>query len=528
MLRQSVGELLKSHVVLELEGIDRLYLNGYVPRLQTGANLAYFIKTELGAKVASTFMLAPVGRNFVSSIEQFAQREAVDLVRFLRGQRKDELARRYRDGFQGEEGVLFIGKAQEKTAVLRTTKRTDSDGYKYPWITRSSAMVNHYYFYILDADFGPLFIKFSSYFPFAIKVSLNGNEWLKRQLTKKGIQFEALDNGILSCADQAQVQKIASSLDQRKIEAVFRKWLARLPHPFTPKQRAAGYRYELSILQSEFALTQVLDAPRHGRRFFEEVIRENMDLGRPDKVQMIFDRRIIKTTPGTFRTRVITQGVVPTLHIDYKSSRIKQYHKEGRALRTETTINNTYDFGIGRLLKNLPALCLLGFSANRRLLHVQQLSQDCLIGEQRFQQVTQPVTVGKQKASGLLFSDPRVQALLQALCLFVHSSQGFRHRDMRGPTAQLLGLDQDTYGAGQMTYDLRRLRLHGLIRRIPSTHRYTITDEGLRTAFFFTRLYARALCPALTSQPQKHNANTAAGRLEKALLQTLQEVHLAA
>ncbi len=144
-----------------------------------------------------------------------------------------------------------------------------------------------------------------------------------------------------------------------------------------------------------------------GRQFFEEIIRENLDLGRPDKVQLIFDRRINRRTPGRFRTRVLTDGVVPALHVDYKHSKIKQYHKEGRALRTETTINNTYDFQVGRLLKNLGALRQIGFNANRHLLCVQTLSYDCLIGDDRFQHLTQPVKVEEQRASALRFGDPR-------------------------------------------------------------------------------------------------------------------------
>ena len=145
----------------------------------------------------------------------------------------------------------------------------------------------------------------------------------------------------------------------------------------------AGYRYDISILQAEFSLTQVLDRPHTGRVFFEEVIRENLDIGRPDHVQLIFDRWITKKTPGRFRTRVITDGVTPSLHIDYKRSRIKQYHKEGLALRTETTINDPHDFGIGKRLSNLPALRRIGFQANRRLLDVQRISQDCAVGRRR-------------------------------------------------------------------------------------------------------------------------------------------------
>ena len=111
------------------------------------------------------------------------------------------------------------------------------------------------------------------------------------------------------------------------------------------EDRQAGYLYDLSILQAEFSLTQILDRPLSGRIFFEEIIRENLDLGRPDMVQLVFDRRVTKKTPGRFRTRVLTDGVIPSLHVDYKNSCIKQYFQQVPEVaevgaRTETTINN--------------------------------------------------------------------------------------------------------------------------------------------------------------------------------------------
>ncbi|HEY8742826.1 MAG TPA: hypothetical protein VIU62_06995 [Chloroflexota bacterium] len=314
--------------------------------------------------------------------------------------------------------------------------------------------------------------------------------------------FEALDNGILSCADPARLQHPQAGtrcdgLSGELIEGLLRKWLARLPHPFSPDDAKADYTYALSILQLECSLTQVLDRPLTGRIFFEEVIRENLDLGRPDQVQLIFARRVTKRTPGRFRTRVITEGVTPSLHIDYKSSRIKQYHKEGRALRTETTINDARDFALGKGLHNLPALRQVGFHANRRLLDVQHCSHDAAIGEAGFQRVTRPLIVDGQRASALPFADPRVQALCSALVLFCLLPRGFAHRDLRDHLAPLLGLAPSQLTPGKVTYDLRRLRLHGLIERLPHSHRYRLTDEGLHTALFFTRTYARVLRPGL-------------------------------
>ena len=171
--------------------------------------------------------------------------------------------------------------------------------------------------------------------------------------------------------------------------------------------------------------------------------------------------------------------VVPSLHVDYKTTRIKQYHKEGRALRTETTINNTRDFGIGKLLRNLPALRQVGFQANRRLLDVQKISHDCSIGEDAFDRVVRPAEVEGQRASALRFGDKRVQALFAVLVVFSLQLRGFNNREMRALLAQLLGLDPANYPIGRMTYDLRRLRLHGIIERIPHSHRYQLTPPGL-------------------------------------------------
>ncbi|WP_198399488.1 hypothetical protein [Caballeronia calidae] len=187
-------------------------------------------------------------------------------------------------------------------------------------------------------------------------------------------------------------------------------------------------------MQAEFALTQVLDRPVTGRVFFEQVIRENLDIGRPGQVQLIFDRRVNRRTPGRFRTRVITEGVAPSLHVDYKPSRIKQYHKEGQALRTETTINDTRDFGVGRLLRNLPELRRIGFAANRRMLEIEQISHDCALGEDAFQELQHPRQVDGQRAPALRFADPKVQALLQALVMFIFVARGFTNQELRQAT----------------------------------------------------------------------------------------------
>jgi hypothetical protein len=496
--RLSLAEILHEHVTLEVESIDRMYLNVYVPNLQRESGASWFLKQQRKYPVASSAAMAPISRAFVEAIETYAQVHQIPMLTFEKGQRKEDVVAPYLRQAAGREGIVLIGKAQEKTTTFRTTKgHGPRSADRWPRLLRTTALVNQYYFYGIDVDFGPFFFKFSSYFPYTAKFCLNGHEYLKHQLAQAGIAYEVLDNGILSCADPVQLQALADGLSAEKIEALVRKWQAHLPQPFTAAERAAGYDYEISILQAEFALTQVLDRPRTGRLFFEAAIRENLDLGRPEQVQLIFERRVTRATPSRFRTRIITEGVTPALHVDYKHSRIKQYHKEGRALRTETTINDTRDFHIGKRLKNLPALRQIGFQANRRLLHVQSLSHNCLLGEDAFQQVNQPQTVSDQRVSALRFTDPRVQALFSALVAFRLLPQGFANHELRALLAPLLGFAPDQLSQGQMTYHLRRLRLHGLIERIPDTHRYQVTEFGWRVAFFFTRIYARLIRPGL-------------------------------
>jgi hypothetical protein len=496
---RSVADVLDDHVVFEVESIERMYLNVWQPRLAYGGGVQGFFVGHRGYHYASTALMDPMTKTFVADIHGFVAARGLQLVGFAKGQRKDDLAQQFLGKFTQDEGVLFVGRAQEKAGVWHTQRRYNpATGGSYAWLVRSTAFINFFYFYCVDADFGPFFLKFGTYFPYTAKLCINGNEWAKRQAAKARIRFTPLDNGFAACDDVPAVQRICDSLGPEHIDALLRKWLRILPNPFTDDDEASGYRYELSILQAEFSLTQMLDRPVSGRIFFEQVLHDNLDIGRPDQVSLVFDRRIRRKgrhpTPSRFRTRVITTGVVPSLHIDYKNAKIKQYHKEGRALRTETTINDTRDFGLSKRLTNLTALRQIGFTANRRLLGVQRISHDPIRGARAFTELTTPIlTDTGTRIPGLRFGDARVHALLQALLIHRLLPHGFTNRELRTLIAPLLGTTTEDITAGKMTYDLRRLRAHGLITRIPRTRRYQITDTGLQHALLFTHAHDHLL-----------------------------------
>ena len=217
---RSVADVLRDHVVLEYEAIGRMYLNVYVPTLQTVGGMLGYLRVHRGQRFASTTAVAPMTEAFVHNIEQFVASEGVDLITFEKGQRKDDVTQTYLPKFKKNEGVLYVGKAQEKARIMRTERRRcKGTGATYPWIVQSTGMVNHYYFYCVDEDFGPFFLKFCSYFPYNAKLCINGHEYLKRQLAKWGVAFEDLDNGIKSCADPALLQRLANGLTAEKNRA---------------------------------------------------------------------------------------------------------------------------------------------------------------------------------------------------------------------------------------------------------------------------------------------------------------------
>jgi len=329
-LPRTAAQVLSGHVRLEIRCIDRMLLTFRQPRLQYGKGIHGFFCHHRGYQFASSALMLPMTARFAADIDHYIAVRGLDLVRFAKGQSKDEIARRYLAGHDGGEQILFAGVAQEKTRVWRTRQRRDPvTGKRYPWLCQEPAMVNHWYFYGFDADFGPFYVKFCGYFPFTGQIYLNGHEYAMRQCLKAGIGFTALDNAFGSASDPAAVQRACDGLTGQKMYRFAGKWLARLPHPFTAEDEQADYRWQLSVQQIEFSTTMALDRPACGRIFFEQLIRDNIDIGRPDKVNIVFDRKIRlrgkNPTPGTFRTQVITTGACPYLYLYYKKTQVKQY-----------------------------------------------------------------------------------------------------------------------------------------------------------------------------------------------------------
>ena len=489
-------------MTLRCRSIDRIFLQAYVPRLQAVGDVCTFLRWQRQYPIPSSAAFGKIGDAYVKAVYRFAETNHIPVVHFKKGEKKEETARPYLEAAarEGQNRVVLIGMAQEKASVWRSWPRKGQEMARHPhrdW-GREMAYINHFYFYLWDAEWGAAFWKTNAYAPWPIWLWLNGHEWAKRQLEKAHIAYEALDNGFRSCRDAGALQKICDRLGPGAVQSFFARWWRRLPSPFTDPDVRAGYGYQMAFRQFEVADTCVFDRPPAGRMWFEGVIRDHLDVGRPDQIALIFHRRVSSRTPGTFRTRVISRGVDPTLCCYYKSSRIKQYFKEGRALRTETVICNPDDFDIGRRVcaQNWNALRAVGESANRCLCDAEAADAQPAPDVATFCQVTRPSTTDNGLyAPGLRFGEQRVMAILAALVGFCFLLRGFTNAQL---VERVRGLLQSPYTSRQATYDLRRLRRKGLIAKIAGTQRYQGASMGRRVAVLFTKTYGRVLVPGLS------------------------------
>ena len=392
--------------------------------------------------------------------------------------------------------VVVIVVAQEVQKVFMGYRRPSKPGVAQFGFQKADRRVTVYYFYIADPAFGLGFIKICSYFPYPLKLWVNGHEWAKREAATEGLAFAELANGFASCEEPIRLQVICDRLTPAKLQAFFNYWIARIPCPFTRVDRLAGYWWQLSMRQIEVSRTMVLDTPRQARACFEALVTDNIGIGRPAEVAVVFARQVRRTSKTVFRSRVFTEGTQVRLDFAYRHCRVKLYLKEGRALRIETVINDPNHLGILKGLVHLPRVQREARQINARVLNMLRVGQSCAIETALLERVSQPYVRDGQRTGALRFGDSRVMALTGALCLTVHAVAGFNNRSLRALVAGLLGT---TYTSAQMSYDLRRLRLHGLIARVPRSNTYMLTPDGLRTALFYTKVHDRLLRPLLAA-----------------------------
>jgi hypothetical protein len=502
----TVDRLLAEHVSFRCTSVDRVGIRGFIPGLQYEGGVVKFLVNR-GQRIPSPAALNANHERLLAELDAMVASSGVPVLRFSKGECKEDVARPSQDAAAagGHSGVVLVGKAQERTSSWRgfvdESHASHRPGHPHIAWRRMSSVPDHWYLYFADDEWGPAFLKMCTYAPYPMWCCANGHEWAKRQLAKEGVAFQALDNGLLAVDDPGAAHRICARLGAGHVRDLLGRMMAVMPDPLTVEDRRAGFDWSFSVAQLEVSDTAVFDAPRRARAWFEAAIGDHLDLGRPERVSLVVDRRVVNRgkykTPGRFATEVITRDVIPQLQIHYKSSKAKAYLKEGRALRVETTVNNPADFAVHKTLNtaNWRTLRRLGADTNTRFLAALGEGQPALPDPATLESVVLPSLHDGQRAPGLRFGEPRTTALLASVAAFAHVIGGLTNRSLRHQMAALWNPD---YTQAQASYDLRRLRLKGLIERVEHTNTYRVTAKGHRIASFLTKLATRVVIPALT------------------------------
>ncbi len=502
----TVARLLDEHVSFRCTSVDRIGVRGYIPGIQYEFGLVKF-PLNRGGTIPSPALLHRNHDRLVAELEALEANTGVPVVRFKMGESKEDTARPFQDeaAAAGRAGLVLVGKAQERTSAWRGYVDDTHAGHRttHPHMAwrRQSSVPDHWYFYFADHEWGPAFLKVCTYAPYPLWCCANGHEWAKCQLAKAGIGFEALDNGLRSVEDPAAAHRICARLGAGHLRALLARMMAVVPDPLCAHDRSAGFEWSFSLAQLEVSDTAVFDQPRRARAWFEAAIGDHLDLGRPERVSLLVDRKVQSgarcKTPGRFATEVITRDTAPQLQIHYKSSKAKAYLKEGRALRVETTVNNASDFALHKTLsaENWNALRRAGADTNARFLATLGEGRPGLPDPATLESIVLPSVHDGQRAPGLRFGDPRTMALLGSIAAFAHVIGGLTNKSLR---TQMAAHWRAEYSSAQASYDLRRLRMKGLIERVEGSNIYRVTPHGLRVSAFFTQLATRVIVPALT------------------------------
>lgn len=493
-------QLYKGHIKFSYELVDRLIVKGYLSGLQRETDLIYFLTKILRIKCVTPEVLKSFTAQFVSSIEKYANTHFIPIIAVEGNEDKLEKAKKYTQRFKSEEGIICILKAREKTKTFCSYLPKRSRNPNYRRIVRGYKEVNHYYFYIRDSEFGDLnFIRISSYLPFDVTIYLNGHNFLTKQLSKRGIGFTKADNCFTYTEDVDSAIQLAGKLDEAMIRSFCDKWLYRVMTVFPPYiQSQMNLKYKYYLHQVEYSYNLIFKSKVFLDNLFQRLLDENRNIGKPESLSTVFNRRITKRYSHTPKTTITHLQQNPCIKSWYKSTYIKQYNKGGVVLRTEACTNNTHDLKINKNLSNFKYLLFVLKNCTTRYLNVQKVIDQTTIGGEKYIALTEPTVTNGQRIPGIRLENPRLLKIMEAIEKFSNLVDGFTNSSLRQLINRLEGVSEEEFSTSQLYYNLRKLRAKGIIKKASKQNKYVITAWGYKVCVFFTKLYHMLLEPVLS------------------------------
>jgi hypothetical protein len=474
---------------------DRILLNGLIQPFQQPERVVGFFNTYRRLYPVSRQTLRGIAEQFQDWLKGWSGKRNIPILDAPQGRRDDFVDPYFKRA--KADSVVVILKAREPARIM--TAIGDSQANRWH-LQIANRWVVQYNFYINDRQWGRMFVRICPYLPFSARVCLNQHHWLANRMRQEAIDFKQCANAFIRCAVPERLQELADALAPSDLLTCGQKWLARLTPFFTAAEREqAGCEHRLFFSQIEFCDNLIFQRRTALDKLGERLLDANRTIGRPNKITVIFGRRISKHYRGKLQTEIEDMNLPnPVIRSHYSNGFIKQYVRDHLILRTEAASNNVNDYKINKAVQNLPALRKALSAVNDNYLNVQQDILETFIDRGELRKLAEPtVTKAGKRIPGLKLDHPRQLALMHALVRFAHIAAGntFTTAEIHPHVIEALGCGPDGYTLASLRYDLSKLRAKGLVAKIANSRRYQLLPHGYSICLVFLKLFERVYAP---------------------------------
>jgi len=473
--------------------LDRILLNAVIQPFQQAERVMGFFWTYRHLYPVSRKVLREIANQYHYWVRNRSQKWQIEIQPDPEDRRDDFLAHCFRKAEPDQ--VVAIIKAREPAAIMTAIGKDQN------WhLEMKRRWVDQYNFYVNDRNWGPMFVRVCPYFPFSARVCLNQHDWLAQRMRRRGIRFRQPSNAFLSCSDPKALQQLADSLTADHLIACAQKWLARFTPFFTPEERKhAGVQHRLFFAQTEFCDNLIFRRRAAVDALEQRLLDANRSIGQPTKLTIIFGRRITCRYHGKLQTVIEDLNLPnPVIRSHYGHGFLKQYVRDGCILRTEPATNNVTDYGIGKAVENLPQLQQKLSAMIDRYHDVQQDILETFVDRGQLRKLTQPTLLpNRKRIPGLKLDHPRQLALMHSLVRFCYLAAGgtFTTAELYPHVLEALRLSAADYKLNSLRYDLWKLRVKGLIEKLPHSRRYQLLPHGYQICLLFLKLFEKIYAP---------------------------------
>lgn len=473
---------------------DRILLNGCVQSFLDGARAQGFFYVYRNTYPVSRKVLRDVASDYQNWVMHSAQKWGAEVLDAPEG-RRDEFVEPYFRNAEPDQVVLII-KAREPAGIMTAIGAADKWHLetKYRW-------VNQFNFYLQDAEWGPMFVRVCPYFPFSTRICMNQHHWLALKMKQAGIHFTQSKNAFRQCSDPPALQQMAHSLTADDLTRCGHKWINRLIPFFQAKERReAGCWHQLFFAQTEYCENLIFRRRAALDELGDRLLDANRNIGRPDKLTVIFGRRINKLYRGKLQTEIEDMHLGnPVMRSYYKNGFAKHYVRDHDVLRIEAASNNVKkDYGINKGVENLPALREKLQGVTTRYQEVQQDILETFLDRGELRNLGQPTVLANGKrVPGLKLDHPRQLAVMSSLVRFSHVAAGdtFATAELQAGVAEALDIPVEKCPLSSVRYELSKLRAKGLVEKLPHSRRYHLLPNGYRIFLLFLKLFDKIYAP---------------------------------